>query len=354
MSVIDGVASKYILTYLGWVVLSIPFLDTTPSSSMHNMTSEAVLWEYHTVSKMMLNFSTAIGALLLSGRDVVRCLGMTKRICDFEELLDALVASSRGPEERIPGMSLRTDPTVAMELKNVPLVTPQGEVLVPALSLTVKQGVCILITGPNGSGKSSLMRVLAGIWTPTGGSLFRSSLAEMIREESFSRSSRGFQFKQLNPGMVYLPQKPYMPIGNLRDQVLYPASYPDWEQEASSAKRSDFDDALTNILHRVHLEYLLEREGGWDAVADWSAILSGGERQRISIARLYYHRPTFALLDESTSAVHEEIEDSIYQGCRELGITMLTVSHRRSLRKHHATELKLDGRGGFSLIDVDN
>ena len=367
MSVIDSVAGKYFLTYLGWLVLSEPFLDTSVGSKLHNNTSDERYWHFHTVSKMMVNLSSAIGALLLSGRDVVRCLGMTERICDFEELLDEMAAIHKQSEVAGARASavLDRDPSTALQLTDVPLVTPHGEILVPALSMTISRGTCLLITGPNGSGKSSLMRLLAGLWTPTNGTLYRSAEAEML-QDSFYSAQRGVRCgafddgevdgggRKINPGMVYLPQKPYMPIGTLRDQLVYPSSCPDWTKTDSDEATSQrfFDAALLAILRRLQLEYLVEREGGLDAVADWSVVLSGGEKQRISIARLYYHRPTFALLDESTSAVHEEVEDSIYQGCLDIGITLLTVSHRRSLRKHHTLELRLDGSGGYQLLPI--
>jgi len=179
----------------------------------------------------------------------------------------------------------------------------------------------------------------------------RAREAEMLQESFYNSSDaiKNCAAGGLNPGMAYLPQKPYMPIGTLRDQLLYPGSCPNWKDKETQLQ---FDTTLVKLLQIVHLEYLLERDGGWDAIADWAVVLSGGEKQRISIARLYYHRPTFALFDESTSAVHEEVEDDIYQRIKELGITLVTVSHRRSLRKHHDVELRFDGRGHYEIIPI--
>jgi ATP-binding cassette subfamily D (ALD) protein 3 len=87
--------------------------------------------------------------------------------------------------------------------------------------------------------------------------------------------------------LFYVPQKPYLPLGTFRDQVIYP----DTRAEAS-AKGLD-DDALMKLLDTVHLGYLVEREGGWDAVQDWADVLSGGEKQRVAMARLFYHKPQF-------------------------------------------------------------
>lgn len=100
-------------------------------------------------------------------------------------------------------------------------------------------------------------------------------------------------------------------------------------------RRRRTDDDLAQHLERVQLSYLLQRDQGWDTVADWMDILSGGEKQRIAMARLFYHQPQFAILDECTSAVSVDVEGSMYQYCRDVGISLFTVSHRKSLWKHH-------------------
>lgn len=109
--------------------------------------------------------------------------------------------------------------------------------------------------------------------------------------------------------------------------------YLNFREEMQRRGKSDADLAMH--LERVQLSYLLQRDEGWDTVADWIDVLSGGEKQRIAMARLFYHRPQFAILDECTSAVSVDVEGSMYQYCRESGITLFTVSHRKSLWKHH-------------------
>lgn len=100
-------------------------------------------------------------------------------------------------------------------------------------------------------------------------------------------------------------------------------------------RRRKTDADIAQHLERVQLSYLLQREQGWDTVADWMDVLSGGEKQRIAMARLFYHQPQFAILDECTSAVSVDVEGSMYQYCRDVGITLFTVSHRKSLWTHH-------------------
>ena len=85
---------------------------------------------------------------------------------------------------------------------------------------------------------------------------------------------------------------------------------------------------------------------------DWFLALSGGQKQRIAMARLFYHRPKFAILDECTSAVSSDIEDAIYETCKKIGITLFTVSHRAPLKRHHDTLLNFDGRGKWSIEPI--
>jgi len=110
-------------------------------------------------------------------------------------------------------------------------------------------------------------------------------------------------------------------------------------EEMQRRRKTDVD--IANHLERVQLSYLLQRDQGWDTVADWMDVLSGGEKQRIAMARLFYHQPQFAILDECTSAVSVDVEGSMYQYCRDVGISLFTVSHRKSLWKHHDVSINI-------------
>ena len=129
-------------------------------------------------------------------------------------------------------------------------------------------------------------------------------------------------------------------IGTLRDQVIYPHSV----KEMEALGVTDYD--LERLLNAVDPANTILGAWKWDDENDWFQAFSGGQKQRVAMARLFYHRPLYAILDECTSAVSDEVEDKIYETCREMGITLFTVSHRKYLRKHHDYELNFVGRGG--------
>uniref|UniRef100_A0A8C0HIG6 ATP binding cassette subfamily D member 3 n=1 Tax=Chelonoidis abingdonii TaxID=106734 RepID=A0A8C0HIG6_CHEAB len=233
----------------------------------------------------------------------------------------------KGKTQTIPlipgtGEIINTDNLIKFD--HVPLATPNGDILIRDLNFEVRSGANVLICGPNGCGKSSLFRVLGELWPLFGGCL--------------TKPERGKLF--------YVPQRPYMTLGTLRDQVIYPDTVEDQRKKGIS------DQVLKEYLDNVQLGQILEREGGWDSVQDWMDVLSGGEKQRMAMARLFYHKPQFAILDECTSAVSVDVEGYIYSHCRKVGITLFTVSHRKSLWKHHDFYLHMDGRGNYEFKKI--
>ena len=148
--------------------------------------------------------------------------------------------------------------------------------------------------------------------------------------------------------IFYIPQRPYLSRGSLRQQIIYPDSV-----RAMRAKGIT-DAHLMDILKVLDLDSLVASyEKGWDAEAEWRETLSGGLQQRVAMARLYYHKPKYAILDECTSSVTLETEKVMYETAKALGITLMTVSHRRSLWKYHTRILQFDGHGNFVFTKLD-
>lgn len=114
---------------------------------------------------------------------------------------------------------------------------------------------------------------------------------------------------------MFLPQRPYLSPGTLRDQVIYPDGHLDMRTKHKS------EDDLKQVLEEAKLGYLPDREGGWDTRKEWKDVLSGGEKQRMGFARLLYHEPKYAIIDEGTSAVSSDVEGLLYETCKEKGIS---------------------------------
>lgn len=284
---------------------------------------------------MLLSSSDAFGRVMFSYKEITELAGYTSRVSTLLDVMDDVTAghfekklvSSASTEENAAVLQGRgsVSESESIEFTNVPIVSPNGDVLVQKLSLAVHPGDHLLIVGPNGCGKSSLFRILGGLWPVYGGTVKKPPFTDIF----------------------YIPQRPYLSRGSLRQQIIYP----DGIREMRGKGVTDND--LYNILSIVEIDSIVDREGGWDAEEEWRDVLSGGLQQRVAMARLFYHKPKYAILDECTSSVTLEIEKVMYETAKSLGVTLMTVSHRRSLWKYHKRILQFDGQGNYIFTKLD-
>lgn len=285
----------------------------------------------------------AFGDILELHRKFVELSGGINRIFELEELLDA--AQSDDTQSLSKWKHFYSED--AISFSEVDIITPAQKLLARQLTCGIVPGESLLVTGPNGSGKSSVFRVLRGLWPIMSGRLTQPS--EDVTEEAGTGC-----------GVFYVPQRPYTCLGTLRDQIIYPFSQKEAElrvlkfykeDEKSSDAKNSLDMHLKSILENVRLNYLLEREeSGWDANLNWEDILSLGEQQRLGMARLFFHKPKFGILDECTNATSVDVEEHLYRLAKDIGITVVTSSQRPALIPFHSVELRLiDGEGNWEL-----
>jgi len=237
---------------------------------------------------------------------------------------------------------------------NVTIKTPLGQLLLKDLTFRVDEGQSLLICGHNGAGKSSIIRCLCSLWPVVEGHIARPGGAVHAEQDA-----------ELHKQLYYLPQKPCNVLGSLSDQLTYPVKLAGGLPE----------EELRRWLRYVDLEYIMDRNIAVNSVSrvnraeasdaqasrdiDWEVLLSLGEQQALSIARMLYHHPRFAILDECTSGVGKVLEQRLFEICQEVGISCITIAHRPALKEFHASLLQLTGNlehdgNGWELSDIQH
>jgi vitamin B12/bleomycin/antimicrobial peptide transport system ATP-binding/permease protein len=237
------------------------------------------------------------------------------RLHAFSESLDIRLTSKE--TELTEQTTIKTEISDCLALEDMTLQTPDHQrTLVEDLSVRLSTGEGLLVRGPSGCGKSSLLRAIAGLWNAGTGTILRPTLEQML----------------------FLSQRPYMILGTLRDQMLYP-----------KMDGSVEDSQLRQILIQVNLPDLEDSYGGFNAEQNWAEVLSLGEQQRLIFARLLLNKPSYAILDEATSALDSKNEEHLYQQLQNSSMTFLSVGHRESLSNYHQSILEFTANQTWSL-----
>ena len=255
----------------------------------------------------------ALSFFVQSYKEIAAWCAVVERLAGFERTLDSMHRQAGTGLRRVEGRASH------LSVAAVDLYRPDGQPLMANINFSLRRGDSVLLSGASGSGKSTLIRAIAGIW-PFG---------------------RGEVRAAKDARILFLPQRPYLPIGKLRDVVSYPMP-----------AEGVADGTLREALEAVGLPQLT---GRLDEEAHWAQQLSPGEQQRIAFARALVQKPEWLFLDEATSAVDEATESRLYQLVRERlpETTLFSIGHRATLRPFHTRRLMVQPTGNSAAAVVE-
>lgn len=290
----------WITSGYGWLALVVPIVVASPGFFAGAITFGVLMQ----ASDAFTHVQSALRWFVDQFAKLADWRAALHRVAGFEAALNAAdqhISMQKG------GQGVRVLPATGADIRldGLTIALPDGSPVLARTRLTLPAGQRILVTGLSGIGKSTLMRVLAGLWPWGEGAV------------------------HLPEGVMILPQRPYLPLGTLRDAVIYPAAANAFTQEEIAA-----------ALRRVGL-------GAWishlDEVARWDKALSLGEQQRLAFARLLLHKPGWALLDEATAALDETAQAEMLAlfGQELAGVSLLNIAHRPGLERFHTAHLRL-------------
>lgn len=239
---------------------------------------------------------------------------------DWRSVIHRLAEFKRSMEiksESISQISISQHPHPDIIINNLSIFTPEGRLLLHEVDLVLHSGKSILLSGKSGLGKSTMLRAIAGIWA----------------------HGKGVILIPNDQSMLFLPQKPYLPLGSLREVLLYPHV------------ENINDQTLINTLEIIGLHKFINK---LDENKNWMHELSLGEQQLIAFARIFLTKPDIIFLDEATSALDEEMELKMYKTIREFlpNSTIVSVGHRSSLHQFHEQVIVLNGSNPFFASEI--
>jgi len=286
-----------------FITFAIPFLVLAPSV----FSGELEVGKVTEAQGAFFRIFMALNLIVDRFDDLTEFGAGINRVYEFANYLN--ITESQEQEETSENPTIETVNEQRIAVQELTLQTPNYQrTLIQDLTVEVPQQHGLLIVGASGCGKSSLLRAIAGLWQAGTGKIIRPPLSDIL----------------------FLPQRPYMILGSLREELIYPTV----ESDLSN-------DELHDILEQVNLPHLVERFGSLDVEMNWGDVLSLGEQQRVAFARILINQPQYVVLDEATSALDVENEQSLYDKLQTLHITYISVGHRPTLRNYHQRLLEL-------------
>ncbi len=292
----------------GQIAIIFPILVAAPRYFAKEMQLGGLLQTMSAFGKVQdaLSFFVDSYPLLAEWKSVVeRLIGFVHNMYKVREL----------PET---GAKVEMTEAESLAVSGLSVYLPGGRQLLSNLSLSLSSGESLLVAGPSGSGKSTLLRTMAGLWPYAQGTM------AVPQKEDF----------------LFVPQKSYLPLGTLREVLLYP-----------DPKRQVTDEEIAAAMVMCKLDWL---KGELNRREDWSHVLSLGEQQRIAFARVLIQKPKWLFMDEATSAMDEPAERAFYTLLRKQlpGTVIISVGHRGTLTCHHKKKLTIDGNGCWNVLNL--